>query len=542
MDFNLLLNNRRVQIMLLVLAVALALIFVKGLNYGIEFVGGVRIPVTLEKSVGPQTMDLMVETIKTRINKFGLNQAIVRPVGDSEILVEIPKADSRVIANVERLLKEQGKFEAVIDGKVALAGSDVLQNAVGGSNNEAVTQPSGGGVSWELGFAASKEGADRFAAAAMGKAHYPVYMFLDRPSAAAIILERDWFNNTANPAEFQRAMSDVSRAQGDDIRIVYSDEFSSNFTPDLANVSQVIVAEGFEKRFPAIQSKLASLGFRPALAENATRRVINHTRLDMIPHAYVSDQGLTIINDWKAIGLISAPALSPGLAQGYVGQFYQITGTGKGATPQEQRFDAVSEIKLMKSVLSGGKLPVSTFIGSSYTIAPSLGAQFLSFSFLGIFLSALVVSILIVIRYQKLLLIVPIIFVNLVEVVSTLAIIGGFGTLDLAGMAGVITLIGTGIDDQIIITDEILHKRREGEEDEGEIPEKNVKERLGKAFQIILTTASVAIVTMLPLLLSGIVEITGFALAAIIGIAVGQLVTRPAFGVIIGELYGKGRK
>ena len=122
----------------------------------------------------------------------------------------------------------------------------------------------------------------------------------------------------------------------------------------------------------------------------------------------------------------------------------------------------------------------------------------------------------------------------------TLVVVGSLlGTLDLAAMAGGITLIGTGVDDQIIIPDGKLRKKKD--EDEQELAERNVKERLKRAFEIVLTTASVAIVTMLPLFASDLVEIRGFAFAAIVGIAVGQLVTRPAYGVIIGELFRKDK-
>ena len=61
-------------------------------------------------------MALMVETIKQRINKYGLSQAVVRPLGSNQIIVEIPRADSTAIKSIEDLLREQGHFQAIIDG------------------------------------------------------------------------------------------------------------------------------------------------------------------------------------------------------------------------------------------------------------------------------------------------------------------------------------------------------------------------------------------------------------------------------------------
>ena len=107
MDWAGLFSKRRMQVVAIAFVIALGLLFLKDLNpttfdanIGIEFVGGVRVPISLEKSVDSQTMSSMIDTIKTRINKFGLSQAIVRPLGDKEIIVEIPRAESDVIKSV----------------------------------------------------------------------------------------------------------------------------------------------------------------------------------------------------------------------------------------------------------------------------------------------------------------------------------------------------------------------------------------------------------------------------------------------------------
>lgn len=537
-NFNKIFASRKVQLVLVVAALALAAVFLRDanpttldLNLGIEFVGGVRIPVSLERSVDSLTMDSMVEIIKERINRNGLSQAIVRPLGDKEIIVEIPRAEASVIKSVERLLREQGRFEAVIDGRQALNGTDILSSSVGGGTNERVFA-SNGGYSYELGFAATRPGAEKFAATAKGKAHYPVYMFLDRPSNALLVLEESLLN-TSTELLNDKALREALAKQGDDIEIVFVDA-GTDIKHALANKSMVVMDEGLKTRLPSTYQQAIAAGFSQ---ENASKRLALKPALEMLPSTYKSERGETIVNSWRAIGLLSGPTLSPGLAEGFVSQFYQVTGSGRGSAPEEQRESAVAEIKLLKIVISGGKLPVSTVVGSSYSIAPSLGRQFLKYSALGIVLSVAIVALLIIFRYRKPLLALPIVLINAIEMLVTLAIIGTFGTLDLAGMAGVITLIGTGVDDQIIITDEMLRKKRGQEGAQAAVLD--VRERLGRAFEVVMTNASVAIVAMLPLLLlSGLVEIRGFALAYIIGVLVGVLITRPAFGVIVGELFG----
>jgi preprotein translocase subunit SecD len=196
-----------------------------------------------------------------------------------------------------------------------------------------------------------------------------------------------------------------------------------------------------------------------------------------------------------------------------------------------QKASAAKEIRELKSVISGGKLPVSTQIGSTFSVPPSLGEQFLSYSWIGVFLASLAVALVMVARYKKWILILPIVFIGFTEVLFTAAVIGTLGTLDLAGMAGIISLMGTGVDDQIIVTDEILRGQKE------ETTKASVREKIVRAFTIIFTTAGIAIVTMLPLFLSGIVEIMGFALSTIIGVLFGVIVTRPAFADILEEAF-----
>jgi preprotein translocase subunit SecD len=541
MDFQAIINSRKVQLLTSVVFLSLLLIFFRGgvlsplsiaPNLGIEFVGGVQIPITLQQAVDPTTMQSMVSTIELRINGVGLSQANVQSVGNNEILVEIPQAGPGAIAAVENILSQQGQFEAVIDGQQALNGSDVLANSVGGSNNEAVTATSTG-YSWELGFAATTDGAQKFANAANGKAYYPVYMFLDRPTNAAILLEQSWYNQSGPIQLLTTALQNAAHENGNDIQIIWLDDWSNASLNTLANVSTVIVDSNLSQRRPQIYNQLLASGFA-APGSNATRVISEKNETDLIAATYTSQQNVLIVDSWPAIGLLSGPTLDPGLANGYVSQFYQITGTGSGNTPQEQQANALSELENLKVVLSSGRLPVSTYIGSSYSVDASLGKQFLVYSVVGLALAIIIVGLLIVIRYRHPALIVPIMLVDLCEVLITIAIVGTFGTLDLAAAAGIITLIGTAVDNQIIITDELLHKRGNSEE---EIAEHGLKEKLGRAFHIVFTTAGIAIVAMLPLLLSGIVEITGFALSTIIGILVGVLITRPGFGKIVGEMY-----
>jgi preprotein translocase subunit SecD len=518
------------------------------LNFGIEFIGGVRIPISLERSVDSQTMGGMVDTIKTRISKFGLTQANVRPLGDKEIIVEIPRADSSAIKHIEAILREQGHFEAVIDGKLALDGTQILANAVGGAGSETVEPgQTPEQVVWTIVFAVSGDGQWQFAEAAAGKLHYPVYMFLDRPQRAALLVKQaDLGGLTGGEA----VLTDALAKQGDDVKLFYVEEFAKHknelLAPNASNagITTIIVSESLEKTDPEIYAELKAAGFLPLgeAPENSTRELVVKPESEIKPTVITAATQTgteTILTSWPAIGLRSAPTLNvEPIKQRAITQ-YSITGTSSGNTTEEAKKNAIGEIKELKSILSGGKLPVATVIGSYYDIAPSLGTEFLRYSMIGLVLAITAVSLVIVARYRKFKLIVPIVVTNVVEIIVLAAVVGTIGTIELSAMAGIITLIGMGVNDQIIVVEELLGKRSPEEMEEA-ASKRGTAERIKRAFYVIFIVAGVATASMLPLLLSGMVEATGFAMSTILGVFIGVFITRPAFGVVAGELFKHG--
>ncbi len=543
-------NDKRVLFAIGVTLVALGLIFLKDLNpstidlnFGIEFIGGVRIPITLEHSTDAQTMGSMIDTIKTRINKFGLSQANVRPLGDNEIIVEIPKADSSAIRHVEAILREQGHFEAIVDGKQAIDGTQILANAVGGAGSEMVEPgQTPEQVQWTIIFAVNGDGQMQFADAASGKLHYPVYMFLDRPQHAALLVKQADLGGLASG---ETVLTDALKKQGDDITLVYVEEFDKRRNELFAsNVTTVIISDSLAETDPQIVAAVKKEGFLPIgeAPENATRKLSVLPVSDIKPVTVsggVAAGMQTILVSWPAIGLRSAPTLNvEPLKQNAITQ-YSITGTSTGNTTDEAKKNAINEIKELKSILSGGKLPIATVIGSYYDIAPSLGTEFLRYSIIGLVLAIFAVSIVIVLRYKRFKLIVPIVVANVAEVMILAAIIGTFGTIELSAMAGIITLIGTGVDDQIIMVEELLGKRSPEEMEEANT-KRGTSERIKRAFYVIFIVAGVSTASMLPLLLSGMVEATGFAMSTILGVFIGVFITRPAFGIVAGELFKHG--
>jgi preprotein translocase subunit SecD len=101
--------------------------------------------------------------------------------------------------------------------------------------------------------------------------------------------------------------------------------------------------------------------------------------------------------------------------------------------------------------------------------------------------------------------------------------------LDLSHIAGFIAVIGTGVDDLVIIADEILQS--------GEVNTSRVFEsRFRKAFWVIGAAAATTIIAMSPLAVLSLGDLRGFAIVTIVGVLLGVLVTRPAYGDILRNL------
>ena len=93
--------------------------------------------------------------------------------------------------------------------------------------------------------------------------------------------------------------------------------------------------------------------------------------------------------------------------------------------------------------------------------------------------------------------------------------------LDLSHIAGLIAVIGTGVDDLIIIADEVLQQ--------SETRTRRVfKRRFRKAFWPIAAAAATLIVAMAPLSVLSLGDLRGFAIVTIVGVLIGgSLHVRP---------------
>lgn len=225
--------------------------------------------------------------------------------------------------------------------------------------------------------------------------------------------------------------------------------------------------------------------------------------------------------------LVSSLSISENL-QGIIATTFSISGSANGLTEEDAAVNALADMKEMQTLLISGSLPYSVEIERVDVISASLGEKFFGEALLSIVLAIFAVGGVIFLRYRNLGIALPMIFTGLSEVV----IILGFAALirwnlDLAAIAGIIAAVGTGVDDQIVITDEVMS---------GNSADELWVERMKRAFFIIFAAYFTMIVAMLPLWFIGAGVLKGFALTTIVGVTIGVFITRPAFAKIIEQL------
>lgn len=198
-----------------------------------------------------------------------------------------------------------------------------------------------------------------------------------------------------------------------------------------------------------------------------------------------------------------------------------------GRTPKDE-----AKAKNVEIILRSGALPIKLTVLSVSSVPPELGHTFGKNAAIAGFLAILTVALIIFIRYRVPEIIIPIMITGISEVI----IILGFAALirwqlDLPSIAGIIAAVGTGVDDQIVITDEVLMEKK-----------RSIKQRIKSAFFIIYSSWFATIAAMLPLFVIGLSALRGFALTTIVGVTVGVFITRPAYGRIVEHFAGRAKR
>ena len=394
------------------------------INAGLDLQGGARALVKPERALTQQEMTSLIETVRYRLNVYGLTDVNVKDVTDLQgnryLMVELAGATP---TELQDLIGKQGKFEAKIGNETVF---------VGGQND---------------------------------------ITFVCRNDASCARIE------TCSAVQG----GEVCRFQ---FEVHLSEAAAQKHANVTANLEENSSAEG--------------------------KNYLNET-LDL----YLDDK------------LVDSLMISSEL-KGKVTTAVSVSGSGAGTDRLAAYTDAETNMKKLQTVLITGSLPFKLEIIKLDSISPALGKEFTRGVLIAAVAAFIGVCLIIYIRYRKIKLFIPVIITIISEAVLTLFIaVLIHWNIDLASIAGIIAAIGTGVNDQVVMIDE----------SESQISKQySMKERLKRAFFIIMSAYATIVVSLLPLWWAGAGLLRGFAVTTLLGITVGVFITRPAFADILSRI------
>jgi len=275
--------------------------------------------------------------------------------------------------------------------------------------------------------------------------------------------------------------------------------------------------------FPSQQGgQFCRFSFTITLSSETAQRHADITRdipVDPSTGGQYLTENLTLILDDEVVDSL---LISTGL-KGQVTSQISIQGSGFGATQEEAAEDARASMNQLQTVLITGSLPYKLQVVKLDIISPLLGEQFVFLILLAGAAAIILVGIIVFARYRKFKMSLALLFTSFSELLIILGIAALIGwNLDLPSIAGILAVIGTGVDQQIVILDEARTGR-----------ETSIKQRMKRALFIVMTAYLTSLVALLPLYWAGAGLFKGFAFTSIIGITAGVFITRPAFADIV---------
>lgn len=372
------------------------------LKFGLDIKGGVH-AVIQPNTTDNTTLDQIVSTLQTRINVYGLREALFRTTYyDNQGFVEISIAGGSE-AELRELLEKQGMFV----GKVPILVRTT--NNVGTLKfdkdytltilNDSTI--SFNGNSYNYGDAFTIAGVElTYGGVADGKINLTALVF-----------------------------------NGNDIKTVYFDPQRSTITKQSDSSYRwsfgVQLSPDSAQRFAWVTSNIPIV---PGVG--------GESYLESKIYMYLDNNLIDSLNIVSTL-------------KGRVETEISITG---GSTSMDQ---AKSDKMRLQSILRSGALPTSISIVKLDTISPNLGSGFLTNAGLAGLGAIIGVIIIVSIRYRKPKYVWPMSLISISEVLMILGVAVLINwTIDLPAIAGIIASVGTGIDSQIIILDQTLRGER----------------------------------------------------------------------------------
>lgn len=474
------------------------------LKFGIDIEGGTRVLLNPTEEITEGKLEETIKTLENRINFYGLKEVKVNTLGNNLVQIETSGTNAD---DVRDFLSKQGKFEGKLEEKINLEeGNGTL--ILGNKTYDVLLEVSR--ISVDGGLYSANE---------------------------TISLDEQIFDLIS--VDNSSALLHGRLFTGEDIVNVLTDTQNSYVRP---------VSGGFYEFSFGIQ-----------ITRNASERFAKLTQNQPVTRSigtssYIEPK-LLLFLDGKLITDLN-------IASSIAGQSV----TTAVITGSENSLDGAAQEKLrLESTLRSGSLPVRLDIARVDTITQTEGRSLINSTIFVAIAGIIAVGAIVSYRYRDFRIVVPMIVISLSEIVIVVGmatsqilagvviavavligilkreVIGLIGwitlfvmivvastiviaqwTIDIPVIAGLIAILGTGVNQMIIMTDQLFKERG-----------RSLPDRHKSAMHIIWSSAAIVVFAMIPLILGGIGSLKGFAIATIVGVLVGILVTRPAYVALI---------
>ncbi len=464
-----LLEDTRIRILAIAVAAAVFLILFRGVSTGLDLRGGSLIQVQTERPLSPSEMDRVASIMDQRMRGgLGVRDVSVTPWGEEFLIIRIAGVAPE---DAEKLVGKPGKLVVRIGNVTAFTGEELQRVDPFGR--------AGVSGSWGVPFTITQEAARRFRDAAVATNFEQVYMYMDEGTKITVTTDKQ---------------------------------------PNEALLEEL----GFAGRGKMTASVASLAGFATTITLDLTLDELGERGKERI-ESFLRDSGVREIK-YERSGLVNSAPISPNLqAELAAGQTARSLILETGSS-EEGRLDA----KRIEAILRSGALPIRVSIVGSFGVSPALGEDFTRSAIMAGILAVAGVSAVIYLRYRTPKVVVPVIATGVSEVVIILGVASLIKwDIDLPAIAGIIAAIGTGVDNQIVILDEILQRER------------SIRFRMQSAFFVVMGSYFTLVAAMVPLFLIGLGMLEGFAVTTIIGATSGVFITRPAFARVAEQLLSK---
>ncbi len=489
-------RQRRFGLLLLVVFISAMLVWrpwgglepqARGLNLGVDIAGGYRAVLWLENSVTASTHADTVSKLQARIDPYGLLGTRFRTLGENCILCETTQLNGRT----KELLTKQGRLELFIGDGLILTDEDITSFGAPTSVSSVYSS---------IPVKYTEEGGERLKVVAETTGNSAGVVYLDRPSDVILIFNEEMLK------EIPQLTYDNSTRM-----FVYTTGEGLQYTllvqavgTSVENLSQQ--ALDYLENQAGAKQRVLLLGSM----ENFTHVI------EKIPASYQVENisRLKGESEYKWIKR----------ACGIISDFQVSLGVGLDRIIVEANLQDTRDIRTILS----NKTPAELSIIDETEVEASLGGGFVREALIAGAVALAGVFLLIYFRYRRWKICLAIIGITVCEFAITLGVTSVLGlAIGLPEIGGLLLVIGTGIDHQLIVTDEML---------QGGSPQAksvSVGWRASRALTMVYATMSVIIAATIPIALLGFSAIRGFTIITISGTILALLFTRSFYAKII---------